>query len=144
MSKTRTSGLESVGHQWFYVDDPNDLSAAAQREWAYQVLRDEPDLFVPLTVVLKLEWVLRTFYDFGREEVVQVIQHLLGLRNVTLEDWPRIADALEWHGQGLDFADALHLAGSAACELLFSFDDRRFARRAVRLGLRPKVVVPGA
>ena len=96
----------------FYVDDPDDLSAAAQCEWAYQVLRDEPDLFVPLTVVLELEWVLRAFYDFGREEVVQVIQYLLGLRNVTLEDWPRIGDALEWHGQGLDFADALHLAAA--------------------------------
>lgn len=127
----------------FYVDDPDDVSAAAQREQAYRILRGESDLFVPLTVVLELEWVLRAFYDFGRSEVTQVTQHLLGLRNVTVEDWSRIADALEAHGQGLDFADALHLAGSASCETLFSFDDRRFARRAARLRLQPKVRVPG-
>ena len=68
---------------------------------------------------------------------------ILGLQNVTVEDWPRISDALDWHLQGLDFADALHLAGSESCESMISFDNRRFARRAHRLGLKPSVVIPG-
>jgi hypothetical protein len=42
----------------------------------------------------------------------------------------------------MDFADALHLAGSSHCETLYTFDDRRFARRARRLGTAPRVVVP--
>jgi hypothetical protein len=44
----------------------------------------------------------------------------------------------------MDFADALHLAGSEHCEALYTFDDRRFARRARRLGATPKVLVPQA
>jgi hypothetical protein len=54
----------------------------------------------------------------------------------------RIADALAWHAEGLDFADALHLLASSHCTEFLSFDDRRFARRAKRLGVAPAVVVP--
>ena len=50
--------------------------------------------------------------------------------------------ALQDHVGGLDFADALHLRASAACEALASFDDRKFARRAKRLKLHPPVTVP--
>ena len=43
---------------------------------------------------------------------------------------------------GLDFADALHLLASSRCTEFLSFDDRKFARRAKRLGVAPAVVVP--
>jgi len=43
---------------------------------------------------------------------------------------------------GLDFADALHHASYKACEAMASFDDKKFARRAERLGLAPRVFVP--
>jgi hypothetical protein len=42
----------------------------------------------------------------------------------------------------MDFADALHLSGSAHCEALYTFDDRRFARRAQRLAEGTPVIVP--
>jgi hypothetical protein len=38
--------------------------------------------------------------------------------------------------------NALHLASSGHCEALYTFDDRRFARRAQRLDLVPKVMLP--
>ena len=38
--------------------------------------------------------------------------------------------AAAWHAKGIDFADALHLAKSASCSELVTFDARRFARRA--------------
>jgi predicted nucleic-acid-binding protein len=127
----------------FYVDDPNDPEAQIQRPLARQVLAESASLFVPLTVILELEWVLRAFYGFEQEAFVRVIRHLLGLPHVVVEHWERIDQAVEWCLQGLDFADALHLAGSSQCESLRSFDDRRFARRAQRLGLKPTVLVPG-
>jgi predicted nucleic-acid-binding protein len=95
-----------------------------------------------LTVVLELEWVLRAFYGFAADDFVRVIRHLLVLPNVSVEEWSRINDALAWHGDGLDFADALHLSASSHCNEFISFDDRRFARRAKRLGLVPPVVIP--
>jgi predicted nucleic-acid-binding protein len=93
-------------------------------------------------VILELEWVLRAFYGFEAEDFVRVVKHLLGLPNVSVEEWSRIADALAWHTEGLDFADALHLLASSHCTEFKSFDDRRFARRAKRIGVTPAVVVP--
>lgn len=126
----------------FYVADPADPEAAAQRPIARRILSESAQVFVPLTVVLELEWVLRAFYGFAAEDFVHVIRHLLGLPNVSVEEWARVADALDWHLQGLDFADALHLLASSHCTEFLSFDDRRFARRAKRIGITPAVVVP--
>jgi predicted nucleic-acid-binding protein len=128
----------------FYVDDPGDPEAAQQRPIAYEIFTTSPSLFVPLTVVLELEWVLRAFYRFDTAQVIQVMTHLLGLPNVNVEEVDRIAAALELLGRGLDFADALHLAGSRHCEALYTFDDRRFARRARRLSVGTQIVVPGS
>lgn len=126
----------------FYVDDPADPEAANQRPIARRLLAESPHVFVPLTVILELEWVLRAFYGFVAKDFVSVVEHLLGLPNVHVEEWPRIVDALAWHAKGLDFADALHLQASSHCAEFMSFDDRRFARRAKRLGVTPAVVVP--
>ena len=126
----------------FYVDDPDDPESAKQRPIARRILVESPQVFVPLTVILELEWVLRAFYGFAREDFVNVVKHLLGLPNVSVEEWSRIGDALNWHMNGLDFADALHLLASSHCTEIMSFDDRRFARRAGRMDVSPMVVVP--
>ncbi len=126
----------------FYVDDPKDPEAAKQRPIARRLLTESAQVFVPLTVVLELEWVLRAFYGFGAVDFARAVKHLLGLPNVHIEAWSRIADALDHHSRGLDFADALHLVSSAHCAELMTFDNQRFARRATRLGLVPAVAVP--
>jgi predicted nucleic-acid-binding protein len=128
----------------FYVDDPRDPEGAAQRPAARETLEHSDGVFVPLTVVLELEWVTRGFYGFVPEDFGRVVEHLVGLPNVTVEDWPSILDALDLHRRGLDFADALHLVRSVRCERFVTFDDRRFARRAAALGVSPSVVVPGS
>ena len=127
----------------FYVDDPADPEAARQRPAARRVLA-APSVFVPLSVVLELEWVLRALYQFSPSDFGRVLEHLFGLPNVTVENWAVAAQALEAHLQGMDFADALHLACSAHCSSFVTFDRRRFASKAKRLGLQPEVVLPGA
>jgi predicted nucleic-acid-binding protein len=135
-------GLDTNILARFYVDDPNDVEAVKQRPMARKILTESEQLFVPLTVVLELEWVLRAFYGFAAQDFIRVMEHLLGLANVSVEEWPRVAEALAWHGEGLDFADALHLQASHHCDAFYSFDDRRFARRANRIGIKPPVSVP--
>jgi predicted nucleic-acid-binding protein len=125
----------------FYVDDPSDPESAKQRPIAQRLLTESGQVFVPLTVVLELEWVLRAFYGFGTADFVRVLRHLLGLPKVSVQEWSLVSDALALHTDGLDFADALHLLGSSHCAEFVSFDDKRFARRAGRLGLRPPVIV---
>jgi len=126
----------------FYVDDPKDPEAAKQRPIAGRLITESRSLFVPQSVVLELEWVLRAFYGFGAEEFARVITHLLGLSNVHVEHGPHVLDALALHRHGMDFADALHVVASGHCEVLYTFDARRFARRAARLGVTPAVKVP--
>jgi predicted nucleic-acid-binding protein len=126
----------------YYVDDPGDAEAAGQRRRAERVMRDSAHVFVPLTVVLELTWVLRSFYSFPAADCAGAIEHLVGLPNVTVEAWPRILEATRLLRAGLDFADALHLASSDACEAFLTFDDRRFAKRAQKLGCVPVVQTP--
>lgn len=123
----------------FYCDDPEDAEAKRQRPPARRVMLESPSIFVPLTVILEFEWVMRGFYDAPPEAFCAAVEHLLGMPHVTVERWHAVKDALGLHLRGLDFADALHWAGSASCERLLTFDDRGFARRAKRLGLKPEV-----
>ena len=99
-------------------------------------------LFVPKTVVLELEWAMHGVARLEAAAIHRCLLHLAALPNATLEDRPAVEKAIEWYGSGLDFADALHLASSATCDAMLSFDGRRFARRAARLGLAPRVESP--
>jgi len=126
----------------FYVDDPADPEAFKQRPIARRILMDTPSPFLPLTVTLELEGVLRAFYRFAPGQIVAVFEHLLGLDQVNTEEADRIAVALPLTENGMDFADALHLAGSGHCQALYTFDDRGFARRARRLTDATPVVAP--
>lgn len=126
----------------FYVNDPNDPEAVKQRLIARRILTESEQIFVPLTVILELEWVLRAFYSFAVSDFRRVVEHLMGLPNVNVEEWPRVTQALELQAEGLDFADALHLTACNQCHIFYSFDDRKFARRAARLPVLPPVIVP--
>lgn len=125
----------------FYVDDPGDPGASRQRPVARRVMDESPSIFVPVTVLLEFEWVLRAFYELDVSDFASAVNHLLGLPNVVIESRAAVIAALDAHVAGLDFADALHLSSSRHCRALVTFDDKRFARRADRLGLQPVVEV---
>jgi len=125
----------------FYCDDPHDPEAKRQRPIARRIVVESASLYVPLSVVLELEWVMRGFYEIEVEEVCSVMDHLLGMPHVTVERWEAVKDAVEVHRAGVDFADALHWASSKGCDSLVSFD-RKFAKAVQRVGATPAVVVP--
>jgi predicted nucleic-acid-binding protein len=125
----------------FYCDDPSDGEADRQRPVARRVMLESPALFVPVSVVLELEWVMRGFYSLPPTSFCRAVEHLLGMAHVTVERWESVQDAVNLHRQGFDFADALHWASSQHCERLLTFDDRRFVRRARRAGLTPEVTL---
>jgi len=97
--------------------------------------------FVPITVVLELEWVLRGAYRLERGAVIAALEGLMEIRQVHLEQEDLVRQALAWHQQGLDFADALHLLRSEGCSALISFD-RAFGGQAGQVGLNPAVREP--
>lgn len=103
-------------------------------------LFSETEVFIPKTVVLETEWVLRYAYGFESEAIVVGLQRLFGLENVTVEDSPAIAQALSWHTEGLDFADALHLASSQHVDQFATFD-RALEKRARQIGAKRVVAI---
>jgi predicted nucleic-acid-binding protein len=126
----------------FYVDDPDDPEAMRQRPIARRIMLESPAVFVPLTVVLELEWVMRGLYEAEPASFCDSMSHLLGMPHVTVEHWEAVSDAVNLHRRGFDFADALHWASSAACNRMLTFD-RRFVQRARRLKLAPEVALAG-
>lgn len=124
----------------FYCEDPDDPEATRQRPIARRIMLESPAIFVPFTVVLELEWVMRGFYEVEPASFCDAIAHLLGMPHVTVEHWEAVSDAVNLRRRGLDFADAVHWASSTACNRLLTFD-RGFARRARRLKLAPEVVL---
>ena len=120
----------------FYLHDD-----ATQGRIAASVL-STGDVFVPKTVILELEWVLRYVADQPQDKVIECLAHLVALPGVTVEDRDEIEAALSYCRNGVDFADALHLAASKSCSELLTFDDRGYARRARTLRLKPPVRVP--
>ena len=88
--------------------------------------------FITSTVVLETEWVLRGAYRFDAKEVNLALRALGGLRGVTFEAPNVVAQALNWHREGMDFADAIHLASASRCEAFVTFD-RKLAKQAKAL-----------
>ena len=111
---------------------------AAQARIADRILA-AGGVFVPKTVMLELEWVLRSVAERPAGKVMDCLGHLIALPGITIEDHDEVEAALRHCRQGIDFADALHLAASHACSELLTFDDRGYARRAAKLGVKPPV-----
>ena len=128
----------------FYVLDEADRESGPQHALAVAALGKPGKFFVPKTVMLEFEWLLRGFYGYARADILRVFDQLANLPMVHIEDSDVVATAIAAYREGLDFADALHLASSAQCAKLMTFDDRGFARRAKRMKLKPDVVLLGA
>jgi predicted nucleic-acid-binding protein len=93
------------------------------------------EIWVSKTVLLETEWVLRSLYGFSPESLVGALRALAGLPTMFLEDEVAVAKALDWFKEGLDFADALHLASAGNAKEFATFDQKlaRQARRTTTL-----------
>ena len=87
------------------------------------------EIFISDTVILETEWVLRYAYDFSPKEICIAFINLFGLKNIHLSNPTFIAQAIEWHQQGVDFSDALHLTQCQQYEKLYTFD-KKFSSKA--------------
>lgn len=87
------------------------------------------DIFLPETVLLETEWVLRYAYNFTPAAIHEALTKTLGLPNVKTPRPGVIAQAIDFARHGLEFADALHLAASQECKQFATFDTA-FIKRA--------------
>ena len=138
-------GLDTnVLARYFVAEAEADATTESQRQAARRLIESGQPLYLPKTVVLELEWVLRGYYRFAVDDVLRVLNQLLQNPCLTAEDRPSLEQAVAGLRSGLDFADALHHASCRGCEAVASFDDRGFARKIRTLNLPPRVMVPTA
>ena len=126
----------------YYVLDEADAESARQHTQVIKALSGKDRFFVPKTVLLEFEWVLRGFYGQTRADILSVLDHLMALPMVRIEDESVVSAAVSAYRAGLDFADALHHASAHTCECILTFDDRGFVRPAARMKLKPAVRLP--
>jgi len=98
-----------------------DDDAQARRAAA---LFEREQIYVGKTVLLETEWVLRFSYELSRLVILNALKSSVGLPQVTVEDSPAVAEALDLFETGMDFADALHLASSREAAHFATFDER--------------------
>lgn len=115
--------------RFLVADDPRQAKVA-------RAVIEKGEVFIPATVLLETEWVLRAGYGFGAEEIAVGLRGLGGLDGIMMEEPAAVAQALDWLGEGMDFADALHLARSNQCSGFVTFD-RKLAKRAKSLSSVP-------
>ena len=104
-------------------DDAAQLAAA--RKLIRQCVNAGEVLFIPITVTLELEWVLRSSFGFDKAAVVATLSKLLSTLELVFESERSLELALMLYRDGpADFSDCLHtaLASTAGEPPLWTFD----------------------
>jgi predicted nucleic-acid-binding protein len=92
------------------AQDDARQALAVDRLLSQHALRGEL-LFVAVTVVLELEWVMRSRYRRSKAEIIQLFGALLSTVELCFEAEDAVEQALiEYETGGADFGEYLHLA----------------------------------
>jgi len=106
------AGLDTNILVRWLVDDDAGQSRRIAAMLGSAARRDET-FFVPVTVMLELEWVLRSRYEFAKPVILLAMNALLETRELEFQAEPAVERALHAYRRGTaDFADCLH---AAAC-----------------------------
>ena len=111
--------------RWLVEDD--DKQTARVQSLFESVRVNQGALFVPNTVALELEWVLRSRYQFNKATVLRTFNALLETQELEFQDEAALERALHAYRQGgAEFADCLHAGqcGAANRLPLLTFDER--------------------
>lgn len=119
------AGLDTNVLVRWIVDDDSRQAARVQRLFEDARGQGTP-LFVPSTVMLELEWVLRSRYKFDKFTILGAFNALLETQEFEFQDEPALERALALYRQNsADFADCLHAGqcGSAGRAPMITFDE---------------------
>ena len=109
-------------------DDPNQSKLTT----AFMGRQDR--VYLLKTVLVEIEWVLRSSYGFSRDAIALGFRDLFRTPNLEVEDAAAAVKAIEWFEQGMDFADALHRA-SVEGRAEFATFDQALVQVAGKLGI---------
>lgn len=94
-----------------YIVQDDAAQLAAAKRLIGRCVGEGLTLFVPVTVVLELEWVLRSSFGFEKDDVLLTLSSLFSAAELSLESERALEVALQLFRMGsADFADCLHIA----------------------------------
>jgi predicted nucleic-acid-binding protein len=94
-----------------YLVKDDDQQLAAAKKIIQAAVRAGETLFVPITVTLELEWVLRTNFKLSKEQVTTTLSSLLASAELTFESEAAAEIALALYKKcSADFSDCMHIA----------------------------------
>ncbi|MCE2689849.1 MAG: PIN domain-containing protein [Betaproteobacteria bacterium] len=108
----------------YIVQDDSGQLAVAKR-LIDRCIAEGQSLYVPVTVALELEWVLRASFGYVKDDVLLVLSNLYSASELSFESERALEVALQLYREGsADFADCLHiaLATQAGEQPLWTFD----------------------
>ena len=103
-------------------DEPQFLLAKKRLR---EAVRAGETLHIPISVMLELEWVLRSNFKFGKVQVTSTLSALLSCHELSFESETAVEIALALSVKGTaDFSDCMHvaLAHAAGESPLWTFD----------------------
>ncbi len=88
------------------------------------LLKKNATFFVPDLVLMEVDWVLTSLYNWTADEVAEALARLLTVHNLIFEDEGRIRGALRALRQGADLSDELIVdrCRDVGCKTLATFD----------------------
>lgn len=108
-----------------YLVQDDDRQLALARKLIRAALRAGETLYVPITVMLELEWVLRSNFGFDKNQITKALSSLLASVELSFESEAAAEVALAlYQRNAADFADCIHvaLAHAAGESPLWTFD----------------------
>lgn len=108
-----------------YVVHDDAAQLAAARRLIARCVAEGRSIFVPVTVVLELEWVLRASFGYDKDDVLRTLSSLFSAAELNFESERALEVALQLYRDGAAaFADGLHvaLAAQAGEQALWTFN----------------------
>lgn len=108
-----------------YLVQDDEKQFASARSLIRAAVRAGETLYVPITVFLELEWVLRSNFGFDKAQIVATLSRLLASVELSFESEAAAEIALTlYQREKADFSDCVHvaLAHAAGESPLWTFD----------------------
>ena len=106
----------------------NDEPAQVQQS---KQLFAQDEIFISDTVLLESAWVLKHAGGYTQPQIAEGLRRIGGFPSVSIESPKRLALTWKWVHDGLDFADAFHLADLQSFDHFVTFD-QKFVKRTKR------------
>jgi len=95
------------------------------KELIRSILAKGEPVYVPVTVMLELEWVLRSNFGFDKAQIILTLSSLLATSELSFESEAAVEVAVElFRKNKADFSDCIHIALSHAAGMapMWTFD----------------------